>query len=272
MTHYGVLVALPKRTKNIDRAIENVLAPFDENIEVEPYVRHTVADIKAGRIETIKTVKENILKAEAENPQTEHSKEWLKSSKPYLANLEKMSDEEYYHDQTEGSTLNEDGDEMSTYNPQSKWDWYTVGGRWNGSIPLKDGSTSNQTTVREANFEPTEESIAGAKKKYKRYQKLAKEAENPGPNKKKKDPDFDFIFSDFDPSISEADFIKQETSFATYAFVDKNGEWKQRAECGWWGSEHDATEDRYSWSVKFKERFIDPLDPGDILVVVDCHI
>jgi hypothetical protein len=26
---------------------------------------------------------------------------------------------------------------MSTYNPDSKWDWWVVGGRWRGSLPLK---------------------------------------------------------------------------------------------------------------------------------------
>jgi len=27
--------------------------------------------------------------------------------------------------------------EMSTYNPQSKWDWYILGGRWKGFFKLK---------------------------------------------------------------------------------------------------------------------------------------
>jgi len=28
---------------------------------------------------------------------------------------------------------------LSTYNPESKWDWYTTGGRWTGYFPMKPG-------------------------------------------------------------------------------------------------------------------------------------
>jgi len=31
----------------------------------------------------------------------------------------------------------------STYNPDSKWDWYQVGGRWTGYFKLKPGATGN---------------------------------------------------------------------------------------------------------------------------------
>jgi len=33
----------------------------------------------------------------------------------------------------------EDG-ELTTYNPASKWDWYVLGGRWDGYIPLMPAS------------------------------------------------------------------------------------------------------------------------------------
>ncbi len=29
---------------------------------------------------------------------------------------------------------------MSTYNPDAKWDWYSIGGRWKGMIPIKPGT------------------------------------------------------------------------------------------------------------------------------------
>ena len=27
---------------------------------------------------------------------------------------------------------------ISHYNPDSRWDWYSIGGRWSGFLPLKD--------------------------------------------------------------------------------------------------------------------------------------
>lgn len=37
-----------------------------------------------------------------------------------------------------GCELDEDENLISTYNPNSKWDWYCVGGRWNGFLVLKE--------------------------------------------------------------------------------------------------------------------------------------
>lgn len=37
-----------------------------------------------------------------------------------------------------GYELDENDNLLSTYNPNSKWDWYCVGGRWNGFLVLKE--------------------------------------------------------------------------------------------------------------------------------------
>lgn len=36
-----------------------------------------------------------------------------------------------------GYEINEEGNLISRYNPDSKWDWYSVGGRWSGFLLLK---------------------------------------------------------------------------------------------------------------------------------------
>ena len=42
----------------------------------------------------------------------------------------------------------------STYNPDSKWDWYSVGNRWDNSIKTKDGQFVNMCKFGEIDFEP----------------------------------------------------------------------------------------------------------------------
>jgi len=62
---------------------------------------------------------------------------------------EKMTFEKLY--EQEGKSWNnncwkkENGEwhEFSTYNPDSKWDWYLLGGRWSGMIKLKEGKTGD---------------------------------------------------------------------------------------------------------------------------------
>jgi hypothetical protein len=47
--------------------------------------------------------------------------------------------------------------EMNRYgyweNPNKKWDWYELGGRWQGAITLKDGSTADQAVLKDINLD-----------------------------------------------------------------------------------------------------------------------
>ena len=58
-----------------------------------------------------------------------------------------------------GYELDEHGNLLSTYNPNSKWDWYEEGGRWNGFIRLKERDENgdplrvNQALFKEIDWE-----------------------------------------------------------------------------------------------------------------------
>ena len=43
-----------------------------------------------------------------------------------------------------GYEINEDGNLISRYNPNSKWDWFSVGGRWSGFLLLKEKDASGE--------------------------------------------------------------------------------------------------------------------------------
>lgn len=72
-----------------------------------------------------------------------------------------ISDEEAweYVKESWGYTINEKDELVSTYNPDSKWDWYSIGGRWGGFLPLKeldsegDHLTTNEALVGEIDWE-----------------------------------------------------------------------------------------------------------------------
>lgn len=113
MSHFTVTVALSANTLNrdelrtlsketrrqkIEDAVAEALQPFDENVEVEPYVRYTVADIAAD---------ERYQECLAKHPEVIPT-DWY------------------------GGTLDAEGNVLSTYNPQAQWDWWVIGGRWGG--------------------------------------------------------------------------------------------------------------------------------------------
>lgn len=98
MTHFVALVVA-----ETEEDIEELVAPYDENMDVEPY------------FEPVEV--ERMVEYAKEKGQT----------------FDKPIDLVEWWNGAPG-VVNEAGEigYMSTYNPDSKWDWYVVGGRWAG--------------------------------------------------------------------------------------------------------------------------------------------
>lgn len=102
---------------------EGQLAPFDENEQVEEYCTGEVSEEdKQQMLEYYKREHKSQFR-NFENCYKRYGKDW---------NGNRWRKDEY------GIWC-----EFSTYNPDSKWDWYVLGGRWSGAyIRLKEGATS----------------------------------------------------------------------------------------------------------------------------------
>ena len=114
MSHFTVLVLLKPESENIEGEVSKVLAPFNENTEVPEY--------KSFLSEEDVTRMRNFYQSEGK----------LSKEDTNLESLLPFMDE--WHGERGGI---EEGHLFywSTYNPMSKWDWYTVGGRWSDAVP-----------------------------------------------------------------------------------------------------------------------------------------
>lgn len=126
MSHFTVMV--------IGNNPESQLEPFDEQIRVDEYQVCLISD------ESKKDFMETYQNYEPKRTYTKLTKKELKHNKSL------SFDELYklYGEDWNGNSWrkNDDGQwaEFSTYNPKSKWDWYSLGGRWSGEvIKLKPG-------------------------------------------------------------------------------------------------------------------------------------
>lgn len=120
MSHSTVLV--------IGEDIEALLAPYDENISVDPYW-----EVKYENPGQCSRVAGWVEKGEIEaNPSMEALFAKLTDGK-----AEQGVGEDQYGDviRLEGGVI----ESRSVYNPDSRWDWYQVGGRWRGQLLLKAG-------------------------------------------------------------------------------------------------------------------------------------
>lgn len=139
MSHFTVLV--------IGDNPEEQLAPFDESIEMPRYTKHTkeqLIEISRKRIEDFK----NGLYAQYLKDPEEYLKDSFPAHTDYVTKefpkKLNFTDDECYQDEIrfyEPKDIDENGGVYSTYNPNSKWDWYQLGGRWCGFYKLKDGKT-----------------------------------------------------------------------------------------------------------------------------------
>lgn len=169
MSHYSVLVTLPGsvRRKDLDDALAEVLAPYDENIEVEPYrkyeegapeqhwlvsaVRRSARDLAAGSgILPYKPNELGISSASSKKTPDEQREDLARDA----AVAEKLGEHptwpqviaayaERYPGEANDLLYDEETDRayyLSTYNPDSKWDYWRIGGRWGAHYPIaRDG-------------------------------------------------------------------------------------------------------------------------------------
>ena len=114
MSHFSVAVF-----HTADQSVDDLLAPYNENLEVEKYVRYT-------KQEAIARARE-------------------------LRSMKDASDDEcweYWAEDYEPEMIDEEGNLYSTYNPDSRWDWYEVGGRWNGLLEV-NGMKKNSARLND---------------------------------------------------------------------------------------------------------------------------
>ena len=230
MSHFTVAVI-----HKPDQDIEELLAPYDENKEVEPYVRYT-------RQEAIDYARRNYKSAEGK------------------------TDEECWQMFAEDEQTDEEGNILSTYNPRSTWDWWTVGGRWRGMLRLKDGSTADSARIVDIDFTPDEEA-------YRRNLRFWDVVVEHQPRQEGEDFFNFYKESYYREYYGDRDtFARHQTQFSTYAVITPDGEWHAKGKMGWWAMSSETAEEARDWENHFKERFLDNQDEDLILTIVDCHI
>lgn len=121
MSHFVVVVVIPKEESTpdiIEASVEKRLSKYDENMCVEPYL-HEMSDGEFARMK-------------------EHYKtEWLHELADHMKNWNGNI----------GAVVNGKLGYWTQFNPDSKWDWWVIGGRWNGYFNADDDRGTNGVNV-----------------------------------------------------------------------------------------------------------------------------
>lgn len=292
MTHYTVLVAVDDPEK-----LDEVLAPFDENISVPAY-----RDYLRGAPQEHWSVRP--LREEGLLPDGELTWEQVAS-----AHNARCGDDDDYE-----KIFTEDGAAwtMSTYNPQSKWDWYAVGGRWKGYFPYDsamehlvinpdgqraDGGQKKALLLDSLRFERE----ADARMQYRGFSELVSGLPEALPWKAftarlsqdykieqarddyhgqervraLKGTEFDYPLDDAIEryGCTEAEYAgkARDSAVPGYALLTHDGRWVEPGKMGWFAVSDDDEDSRAEYN-RIANEYIDSLDEEMYLIIVDVHI
>ena len=286
MSHFTLLVT----GNNPEKQLE----PFNENLEMTPYVTSEVTDEdKQSFLNTYRTYDPKRTYAQLTFEEVESNK---------LRTFEELYDE-YGSDWNGNSWEFRDGRwvKTSTRNPNSKWDWYVMGGRWDGFLWLTNGSCANSAYKRDVSFEAKSKDRAQkAREEYLAVQALFPDGVIPTIEHSWES--LGDVYSDIterrnaywsqnsvvlweetirnannnlkyleheDFQCSEEEYVKRAYDAANVTFaVLHEGKWYERGEMGWWDIVHNEKAD---WDVEFNN-LIKGLPDHTLLTVFDCHI
>jgi hypothetical protein len=149
MTHYAVGIIVPQdRLTTIHEFVEGQMAPYDEDVRVAPYVCYSIDQCKSDIERDIQRF-QRIIDRKDPNYNLEKCRE-------VVDELRRTTPEHKYREYIRfHESFNAQGEPISTCNPKSKWDWYRIGGRWDGWITGNERSSEHGF-----NFGPEHETVA----------------------------------------------------------------------------------------------------------------
>ena len=161
--------------------------------------------------------------------------------------------------------VDKDGNVYAKYNPDARWDWYVIGGRFAGRLRV-NGERTDSAKVGEIDFSPDPEVY----KESLRFWEVVVEHKPARPEEKH----FSIYNEKYyaDTYGDRETFARVNSLFKTHAVITPDGEWHERGEVGYFGVSSETPEEGIEWDKKYVERFIDGADKELILTVVDCHI
>lgn len=242
MTHFSVIVLLPRLSASEqNEEIDRLLAPYSEHLEVDEYDKpcycvgrvakkhgRDMADKLVGSwkakkddfwdMPEIKASHKRKVAAMRAEPYDEaaytaeeayQDQQWETFTAAFRQQWEETERDYTEHHPAYGQpnadcdTCNGTGTYRSTYNPQSQWDWYRVGGRFDGLITRNPQSSENGF-----NFDAKHETLAN----------------NSVP-------------------VTELLEAQGNDLFTTWAIVTPEGEWIEKGKMGWWAISWDVKQD-----------------------------
>lgn len=173
--------------------------------------------------------------------------------------------------EVEERTYTDDNGAVETYmcNPNAKWDWWRIGGRWNNYLTEKSGLKTNSTKIKDLIFPIDQEVYDWCIRRW----ELIVDGDIPNTEGDKELIDCERYKPEYytERYESKEEYAKSEATPMTFAVLTPDGEWHEPGEMGWFGISNTEPENEKEWRKNY-HNFIMSQDPEHYITIVDCHI
>ena len=232
---------------------KELMDKYSLDLEVDSYVRYEYLKADKYQSNSIKAL-DNLLSHGDEIGLEPQVKESLERR---IKTLKGMTPFEYYRELTEGMYYDENGNALSTENPNGHWKTARIGKNFSLPLKLKDGTESYSARDCDIDWdamnEPTELYEAAWEMVVDGREPTNEQEERVYESMKDKQA----YFSNFK---NKEDYVTYSTSYWNYAFVNKDG-WVDM-----------VNEDERKWINNFYDRFIATIDPNDLVTIYECSV
>jgi hypothetical protein len=171
-------------------------------------------------------------------------------------------------------------------NPNAKWDWYMIGGRWSNSLRLKPGCEGymgtpswglagtfpqegrcDQALLKNVDLSPDPDEYEKAVRFWEVF--VEKQPLKEGENER---DFFDFHAPEYYIKLygTKERYAEQQAEFSTWALVTPDGEWYEKGQMGWFGMSDATAESISEYRAALNKVLAE--NPDVWITIVDCHI
>lgn len=173
-------------------------------------------------------------------------------------------------------------------NPNKKWDYWRIGGRWRGKLKARSGVLGDLTWEHtidgqqhhdtEGHFDCVQIKDLDLSIDTSRYQRAIRfwevNVEGQELTPEENPDDFRSFWKPqyYTDKFGEKEtYAKSESLHCIWALVTPDGKWYEQGDMGWFGTS-DATESTTKAYIEFFEKSLNEANPEHFITVLDCHI
>jgi len=142
-------------------------------------------------------------------------------------------------------------------NPNAKWDWWVIGGRYRDRLVLKTGTLCDSASWGSLNHASMAE--ARRRQRHKTWHDATSRAPMNAETRE--------MLYGIPTDATYESYVNTDPGFTTFAVL-ANGAWCERGEMGWWGMVSNENPD---WSATYAD-IVGAIRPDQWVTIIDCHI